>query len=570
MPFRTGPEIQPFSAGAREGIRLLESVSPVEIASSVPRIIITKVDPRTGRPIRDVRPLMYDLMETPQFGADGEGFGIGQERFFERATVSLRGLQVKSELQYGVDVLRKITLQFTVHRPDIVFDRGSDVPWREILEEGRSFSLEYGWVADPTVCRNSLFNGLGHVTDRGTVIRSTQIVLLVVARWTVRLKETGEIDVTIEAYENGDIALRETRFSDVIGAVIGRTGTDGISDVDAARSLYRQIDSIVPTVLQGRGKYFRLIDVLDSVAAPMIEEAVRAFGYRGNPPVRLAVANFNSRAGKQSMAWGGQSMSGGASIGNFLIPKMRLMDEISGHLSRGRAVLLRNFLNMLFGIVNSDEAWARSEGEITRPHVGVSYDTTVSNEGLTLNMMILDRNAVSDPVRRLGRLPLENQTRENIMAALEDAGVPVLEFSRAGNLVVDAGFEMQPNSLLQSIQVETAEGIRKSRVETSAMPDSESRKGYAFPHDIIPISILEGDITMQGNFVLAPYDRLWVEFFGASSISGIFNVIGKEDKIEPGKFTSTFHLISEGIDPLNTRFRFTPEELASRRSGPRR
>jgi hypothetical protein len=562
MPFRVGPDVQPFSAAAWEGIKLFEDVTPAEIASAVPRIVITKIDPRTGRAVNDVRPLMYDLVESPQFGAND--FGVDTGRFLERSTVSLRSLTVKSELQYGVDALRKITLNFTVHRPEIVFDRSTGVAWREILEEGNSFSLRYGWVADPTVCRNPLLNGIGHVTDSGTVLRSSAVVLLVVARYTTKLSPSGEVEVMVEAYENGDIALREVRFSDVAGVVIGRAG-EAVSDSDAARALFDRLRNISTITMAGRGRYFRLLDVLDGIVAPMLEEATRMFGYRGNPSVRLSASNFNRNAGQQSKAWGGRALAG-QSIGEFLVPVDRLVDEMSRHLSSGRAMLLRNFLNYLFGFMNSDEAWARVSGNVLRPLIGVSYVTTESTEGLTLNMMILDRNAVSDNVKGLTRLPLDRQTRSEVMRSLDTAGVPVIELGRAGSMVLDASFEMQPTPLLQSIQVETAEYLRKDRVERTHMPDVESRKGQAFPHDIVPVSILEGSVVLVGNFIFGPFDRLWFEFFGSSSISGIFNVISKEDTIEPGKFTSTLQLISEGIDPLNTRFRFTPEELASRRS----
>ena len=138
MPFRTGPDINPFSAAAREGLLLLESVTPAQIAACVPRIVITKIDFRTGRPVEDSRPLMYDLVDTPQFGSiGGATFGMNRERFLERATVSLTSLDVKTELQYGVDALKQVTLKFTVHRPEIVFDRSAKIPWREILEEGK-------------------------------------------------------------------------------------------------------------------------------------------------------------------------------------------------------------------------------------------------------------------------------------------------------------------------------------------------------------------------------------------------------------------------------------------------
>jgi hypothetical protein len=559
MAFETGPHVNPFSAAAREGLRLLESVTPIQLAAAVPRIVITKIDIKTGRPVEDVRPLMFDLSQTPQFGPS---FGIDRDRFFERATVSLQSLDVKTTLQYGVDSLKEVTLKFVVHRPDIVFDRESKIPWREILEEGKSFSLEYGWVADPVACPNDLFNGYGHVSDAGVVIKSTQTVLLNVSRWTVTLKQSGEVDVTVFANENGDIALRESRFADAAGAVLGR---EVKSDDDAAKSLFTRLKNVTPTSLMNKGKFFRLGAVMDELVAPMVEDAVRRFGYRGSPPVRLALGNFNSRAGRQSTAWGGRHMGGVTSIADFLVPADRLINEFSKHLASGRAMLLRVFINHVINFLNSDEAWARQAKDTLRPHIGVTYETIKTHDGgMSLMMTILDRNAVGDNTKSLKRLPLDRQTKATVLATLEGAGVPVVEFSRAGSLILDASFEMQPNSLLQSIQIETAEKGRKDRVQKTATPDVESRKGQAFPHDIVPISILEGNITMNGNFVLNSFDRIWVEFFGSSSISGIFNVLEKNDHIEPGKFTSQFHLISEGIDPLNTRFRFTDEELQTR------
>lgn len=568
MPFRTGPDINPFSAAARDGIKLLESITPAQLAVAVPRIVITKIDFRTGRPLDDTRPLMIDLVETPQFGAiGGIGFGADRDRFLERAAVSLNSLDVKTNLQYGVDVLKEVTLKFTVHRPDIVFDRSSKIPWREILEEGKSFSLEYGWIADPVACPNDLFNGFGHVSSSGVAIKSTETVLLIVSRWVTTLRQSGEVDVTVFAFENGDIALREARFADVSGPVIGTAGTSTVSDADAARSLSLSIRNVPSVSIQGRGKFVRLGDVLDDVAAPMLEQAVKGFGYHGIPSLRLLMANFNTRAGRQSTAWGGRHMGGQTTIGDFLIPMERLIENLSKHLAAGRSMTLRNFMNHVFAFLNSDEAWDVVKTRQLRPLIGVSYSTTKSrNGGYCLTIMILDRNAVGDNTRSrseggaVQRLDLNRQSRAEVMAALESYNIPVLEFARAGSLILDASFEMQPEPLLQSIQIETAESGRKDRVQKTRMPDVESRRGQALPHDIIPISILEGDVTLNGNFVFNPFDRIWVEFFGSSSISGIFNIISKNDHLEAGKFTSQIHLISEGIDPLNTRFRFTPEE----------
>jgi len=129
--------------------------------------------------------------------------------------------------------------------------------------------------------------------------------------------------------------------------------------------------------------------------------------------------------------------------------------------------------------------------------------------------------------------------------------------------VFDASFEMQPDPLLQSIQVENAYKDRKDRETQAQKPDVESRTGQARPHEIVPASILQGSVTMAGNFVFETFGWLWVEFFRSTSISGIFHVLEKTDTIESGRFTSQFKLISEGSDPLNTRRRRTDAEFAA-------
>lgn len=554
--WRTGPDIDPYAGSSQEGIDLLESASPAQLASAVPRVVIQKVDRRTGRPIDDVRPLMFDLVQTPQFGAMTD-----QDTFLERSTVSLQSIQIDSNLQLGFDVLRDVTLKFTVHRPDLIFSRDSTIAWKELLEEGVSFTLEYGWIADQNACPNDLFNGNGFKTKNALVIKSTEVVLLIISRWDVEIRASGEVDVTIHANENGDVMLRESRFADAAEAVIGSSVG---SDENAARSLLRLISNLPQVTIQGRGQAVRLGDLFDDVFGPMIESAVKAFGYSGSPPLDLSIANFNSKAGRQAPAWGGRHMGGVTSIAEFLIPIAKLSELLSGHIASGRAMLLRNFMSIVVNMINDPYAWARpAPGQNVRiPNIAAKWETFRNKNGLTLSCVLFDRNAIKDHEDRLQPLAAGNQSRARIMQTLRAADVPVIEFGRAGTMIQDASFQVQPHSMIQSIQLETAEKGRKDRVETTAMPDVESRKGMAYPHDIIPASILEGEITMIGNFVLDTFRRVWVEFFGSKSISGLFSIISKSDTIEPGKFTSKFHLMSEGSDPLNTRKQLTAEEVS--------
>jgi hypothetical protein len=548
-------------------MRLLESITANQLAACVPLIRITKIDSRSGKPAEDSRPLMFDLVQTPQFGAAGEDFGVDHDTFRERAMVSLQSMTVDSKLSYGLMLFREVTLNFVVHRPELVFDRASRIPWRELLEEGNSFSLEYGWSADPTFVPNDLFNGTGHVTERGVVIKSTQTVLLVVARYNLHLRQTGEVDVTVHALENGDIALRESRFSDVADSAFGprfrfRTPVRE-DDSSNAQRLKLLLDGITPQASLGRGSMYPLGDVLDAVVAPMVDAAARAFGYSGaSGPDTLLLANFNKRAGRQSEQYGGRDMSG-RSIGDMLIPATRLREVLSAHFAAGRSMLLHNFVSILIGLVNAAEAWGADQLEgRSKPEVLMKADTVRNRDNsVTLVLTIYDRKVVTDVFTDSDRLPLGQQTRDNVMKVLRDKDVPVLEFATAGSLILDASFEMQPDALLQAIQVDSAYRDRKDRVQITAMPDVESRRGQAGAREIVPASILEGEVTMYGNFVVESFALVWVEFFRSASISGVFHVLEKTDTVEPGKFTSKLKLISEGVDPLNTRRRLTDGEI---------
>lgn len=569
MPFRIGPEINPFAGSSQEPMRLLESITAMQLASCVPLIKIVKIDARSGKPAEDARPLMFDLVQTPQFGAMGEDFGVDQDTFKERALVSLQNLNVEHKLSYGLMLFREITLSFTVHRPELVFDRASKIPWRELLEEGMSFSLEYGWSADPTLVPNDLFNGNGHVTESGLVVKSTQTVLLVVSRYNLHLKQTGEVDVTVHALENGDIALRESRFSDVADSAFGprfrfRTPLREDDSTNAQR-MKLLLDNVTPRLSSGRGNMHALGDVLDSVVAPMVEAAARGFGYSGSPgPVQLLLANFNRRAGRQSDQYGGQDLSQ-RSLADFLLPASRIREVLSNHFAAGRSMFLHNFISIIIGMVNAAEAWGSDQIDgRAKPEVMMKADTVRNQDGsIQLVLSIYDRKVITDVFTDSDRLPLDQQTRDNVMRVLRDKDVPVLEFATATSLVLDANFEMQPDALLQAIQVDTAYRDRKDRVQTTAMPDVESRRGQAGAKEIVPVSILEGEVTMHGNFVMESFALIWVEFFRSSSISGIFHVLEKTDTIEPGRFTSKFKVISEGIDPLNTRRRLSDQEISA-------
>lgn len=576
----------PFAGASQEPMRLLHTITPMEIANCVPIVRIVKIDNK-GAPDTSVRPLMYDLVQTPQFGAGAE-FGTETDRFAERGLVSLNSLRLEYQQQYGPTMFRDVTISFTVHKPELVFSRERSIPWRDIMVRGGMFSLEYGWSADPSVVKNGLFNGHGIVTQEGLVIRSTQTVLLNIHWVDYQLNADGTVGVTVKALENGDIALRQSRIADVYAQVRGleavrRNQANQPAQDKASAAKARQEDqkastdvinnllrSVEPITERGRKPYVRVGDILDRMIDPLVRNAVKNFGYTGvsgEQPVELLLGDFNSRAGRQSKEFGGRPMKD-TDIGEYQVPLDTLKDAIATFFAVGRQFYLYDFIEMMINLVNNAEGWAQptANEDVLKPELVLKSDTLPNGDGSgRLVMVIYDRMTITHAADKINRIPLDKQTRENVMKRLADANIPVIEFGRAGSLIQEASFQVQPDSLLQSIQIDGAYSSQKDRVQQTQMPDTESRKGSARDGDlIVPVSVLEGQVTMQGNFANDVFTLVWIEFYGASEISGFFHINGKADQLEPGRFVSEFKFISEGIDPLNTRNRFTEQEFTDR------
>lgn len=549
----------PFAKTSQEPLDLLESITAIELASCVPFVKIEKID-KLGQPDTSMRPLMYDLTQGPGFN-EGEDFGLDSNSFLERSLVSLNRLTVEFQQQYGQQLNREITIEFTVHRPDVVFDRTSEISWRQIMQPGMDFTLEYGWRGDTNLVRNPLFNGDGHITEAGQVLKSTQLIMLRVYNYSLQTTATGEVKVTVKALENGDLCLRSFRFSDAFEASIGsgfiRNQPDDVDNINALKGLLNRL-----TKKHGKGKdeYYLMGDILDNVIAPMIVTAGKLWGYTS---VDLLLGKFNRDAGPQSDRYFGEPMAD-RGIEDFRIPVDVLLAKLQTHAAKGRALLLQNFISILIQTMNGEGPW--KGGPYEQPNVLMKSETVKTESGIRLIMIIHDIKVGSHPFGKIeegkNRIAIDKQSKEAVFEKLRSLGVPILEFARAGSLITDSSFNIQTDGLLQATQIDTAYKDQKSRVQESKMPDVESRKGQARNGELImPISILEGEVQMHGNFAMEVFGRLWIDYFGSKEISGVFSVMGKTDQLEPGTFRSTFKMMSESIDPLNTRRQRSEEEL---------
>lgn len=555
----------PCARNSQEPLDLLETITPAEMASCVPFVKLEKID-RFGKGASDVRPLMFDLVQSPQFGAAADDFGLDSDTFIERSLVSLNSVTIDFNQSYGMTFFREITMDFTVHHPAIVFDRNSKVAWREILMEGKSFTLEYGWKADTNFVKNPLFNGDGHVSDSGQVLKSTQLVLLIIHSYEMEVMQNGEIKVTVKASENGDLALREMKFSDAFELSLGGGKSDP-NDADNVAALRSLLQKLRRFPVKGKGEYFLMGDILDSVVAPMIVVAGKTWGYDG---VDLLLGNFNKDTGPQSTKFFGAPLDNHG-IEDFRVPVDLLMEQLQMHFAEGRAFLLQNFISMIINIMNREDAWDGPPvgTEYQKPRLLMKSETFQTNQGTRLVVIIHDQNVGTHPFTRKDdgkhRIPLDKQSPNEIAKKLRQLGIPELRFAKASTLIQGASFHLQPDTKLQGIQVDLAYKDRKDRVQATKLPDVESRKGQARNGELrIPISIMEGEIQMYGNFALEVFGQIWIDFYGSREVSGIFSIMGKTDTIEPGSFKSSFKVMSEGLDPFNTRRQRTEEEFAAK------
>lgn len=552
--FITGPQVVSYSRCSQEPIKLLESITPLELASCVPFVRITQIDPRTGHQIDGAKPIMFDLVASRRFDEPSE-------RFLERTNVSLKGIEVRSKLATrGTLTFKEIDISFRVHKPEAVFNRSTDLAWRTLMDEGSTQVLEYGWVADPRVVKNDLFNGIGIIDQAtGLSIRSIRSMLLTIARYEVTLTTSGEVDVILHAYENGDLALRESRLGDVLG--IRRDEPDKKVRGEIATSVKRMIDSMPKVSIKSRGNLVKMIDILNTMVADQVFAAAKMFGYSSTS---FFCGNFNERAESSSDQYGRIDLSK-KSIGDFLVPIDVIRKVVTDSLKHGQVILLINFIEAIISVLNSGDAWATPKAtDRMIPNIEITCTTFRDpTKGTTrLIVQLTDRIDGYDRFMVQDKINIDKQTRSNVFAKLASMNVPILEFGKGTSLITDASFQIQMDPMLQHIQIEQAYKGRSDKAQIANIPNIENRQGMALPRELIPISTLEGTITMVGNFVLDTLSAIWIEFYGASQISGFFTTTEKTDTIEPGRFRSQYKMISSAYDPLNTRLKRTEKEFA--------
>lgn len=569
MAFKEG-DYKPFIRASIAALELLESATAPELALAVPYMNITQVDPYTAEPVG--QNIMKELLTSPRY-TDPMGSFFG-----ERPLVSFNRMEVKTEQQYGYAFNNIIMLEFTVHKPDVVFSSEEYVSWRELLVEGAAFLLEYGWISNPGALKNDLLNGVGfYDKDRGFVVQSRTSMLFCVVRYTVNLEANGSIRFSMEGRTMGNLGLRQVSLGDelvqtfmsdttVVGSPM-RGWKEVQNNIDTAgedavrKAIQRRLKNLDEQkgFTKDRQRFVRMADVLNAFVSPVLEKMCTRIGYKR---ADLFLGQFNRRAGRTSQDYGEIDLSS-KSIGDFPIPIDALRGVLTNLQIRGKLMRVESFIDSILSLTRGQSRW--STGAYVPNIFPVSREVP-EDGGTVFFYAIADAHDGSDVFDRSDdEIPAEVITKAEVFRRLEERAIPVIELGKVSSVLKDFNFDINPEPLQRSIFAERQLQARKSAVQMVEQPDPRGLAGRSNANQVIPLGVLQGNISLVGNFVFQMFSYVWIEFYGAYPISGIYNVRAKTDIVEPGNFTTNVELISEGIDPFNTRRRLSSSELADER-----
>ena len=579
MAFRRG-DYRPFVRASVAAFEQLQTATGPEIAAAVPFIDIRQVDQFTGEVIGEN--IMKEVLSPAALPAQSTAL------FRERPLVSMNSLDVKTEQQYGYAYNTIISMEFTVHRPNVVFSTEEYSAWRELLVEGNCFELSYGWAPNPGGIQNDLLNGVGYYDPEiGLLVQSRTNLLIAIVRYTTTMDQSGVARFTLEARTMGNIGLRQVSLmqelveefvdsdsrdpSQLTQAIASSpltalrraltSMTDGLDGriIAAMQDRLRALDENKGFVRNKR-RFILMGDVLDSFVAPIVERMCSRLGYLR---ADLFLGNFNKRAGSTSEDFGAVEL-GGRSIAEFPVPVRLLRDSLSNIRLKGRLMRVESLIEVLISLTKGQAKWS-STTRFVPALFPIASDVSVEG-GTVFRYAIADSfdgsDVFDDPD---SAIPSDSITKEEVFRKLASRGVPVIEMGRVDSVVKSLNFDINPEPLQRSIFAERQLKSRKDQIQMVEQPDPHGLAGRADSKTVIPLGTLQGSIAMIGNFAFQLFSYVWIEFFGAYPITGVYNIRERSDRVEAGNFTTTLSLISEGIDPFNTRRRLSSTELQEER-----
>lgn len=551
------PDDKPFLDIGQDAIDVLERITPAEKAQAVPHVRLWWLNPEDGTPVhKDANgnpsaPLSLQLNTPPRFGEALDG---DRDRFRERPPVSLERITIKTDAPKNIITYRTLEFQFTVHRPDVIFEDVSKLDhdsWATLIIPGYVHVLEYGWRASPGV-QNGILNGLGEAG-----VPALRRIRFTVTNYNFRILTDNQMQFTITAFEDSEFNLRHAELGGdksppVDQKLPKRFPTDGYNEEGQKLigELQKRMDKLSNKVTNGMVSFK---DILDEIYAPSFIQAYKEIGY--NEPT-LQVGLFNERVGQVSSRY--KLM--GKGIGDFQMPFNDVRDIFSKLITKTRqTITLRNFLEPFFVLIRTPATWNRKDGKkeggndfYTLPQIVMR---TIDNPGTKdVTVLIFDAQREFTKFSQSDYFVFrDNPTRDQLRQILKKNRVPLITFGKGNSYLGEANFEVTGDEQMKGIFMNRY--LAQQRKELSKKPN-KAPKVDALPDasKVLYSSALTGELNMIGNFALDLFGLIWLDF-GVDVWSGPFTVLAREDVIERGSFVTRVQVRADGSDPLGTQGR---------------
>jgi hypothetical protein len=568
-----------FLQANQEAIELLESISSVDKASSMPFVKIEHIDCEGNRVFPNEPALSFDFVTPPSFGSLAEG------RFADRPPVSIERLSIKAQTPLGMMTFRTVEMSFVIHRPQFLFDAISNNPIKDsgkinlveresftsLLLPGYQHRLEYGWAGSS---KNGLINGEGIDTGADTGkpaihIPGRRSLVIETASYSFSYMQDGQLKVTIQCFDSAELNMRRNSIAGLwdkdeqkaaikaksVGKKpIAKTKNNQDPKAMAAREKiweaikkYRRNKNIKEI-----GDSVTLIELFNAVLVKEFENALNQCGYKN---AYFAFGKFNKNAGTTTKTFGAKSFSDG-NIGEFQLPRSEVEKIISSILVAGRQLSLQNFIAPFLKMINNSSSWDRSKskpGETINPSIRMN----VTSNKDKISICILDmRREFTNFTKKDGK---DITTRDALRNKLKSKGVPMISMLRGNSYIQDANFENTLDEQMKAIFI--TRNFPDSRIEVTGDKYKKAQT-ISQPSELLFSSAIKGTITIIGNFAFDLFSMMWIDF-GIKQWDGLFTVQEREDIIDRGGFTTVITIFAEGTDPLGTQGRLSEESKQS-------
>lgn len=569
------PSGRPFLSFDQGAIDILEGISSAEKAQAVPFVRMWQVNPKTGDPVHGkdgvpTGPLSLESVSPPAFG---RSLDDPSQRFRERPPVSLVQVNVKCEAPRGVITYRVVTIEFMVHRPDVLFfsDDSDTDRWVNLLLPGNVFAMEYGWRTSGGV-RNELLNGEGYVNrqvDPPVVVPGAARVKFTVTNYSFKILPDMQFQVTVTGFEDGEFSLRNA----VLGAEKVREKPEEpgnrltiLPPLEAYNEeglqVVERLQKLVGTDLKAKADAkgnVRFGDLCDILFADTIDAAFRDLGY--SPP-SLYIGYFNERVGTPSERYGNQDMSG-KPIADFVLPMRDVEQVFISLLKTGDQLTLYNFIRPFLELVQDSRTWDRKNSKIdkdgsqkhTLPQLMIRSITNKKDVIVYIFDIRREFTKFADSDRMTKEELLGGDyTRSRVREILRNKGVPLISFQRGNSYIAESDFEVINDDQVKSILMR--QYLRPTRKDVVDVSKKLKEKTAVDPRQVLYSSAIHGTISMLGNHVFDVFGLVWLEFT-VPVWDGPFYILGREDVINQTGFFTTITFNAAGTDPLGTQGRPT-------------